>query len=69
MSRHRLPLCSGTHCMKNAIGAYEELIPVPTWRHPIDRPMQGALEVAKIVFYCADHEKEAISVRYAIPSL
>ena len=55
--------------MKRAIGVNQELIPVPTWRHPADRPMQGVLEVAKTVFYCAEHEKEATSVQYAILSL
>jgi hypothetical protein len=69
MSKHKLPLCSGTNCMKRAIGVNQELIPVPTWRHPADRPMQGVLEVAKTVFYCAEHEKEATSVQYAILSL
>lgn len=68
MSRKHLPLCSGTNCAKRAIRVYDELIPVPLWRHPSARPMQGALEVAKIVFYCAEQEREATSVWYVIPS-
>jgi hypothetical protein len=54
-----MPECSGTFCRNRSIGVHDETIEIPTWRHPKDRLGYGAFDIAKTVYFCAEHEKEA----------
>jgi hypothetical protein len=58
-----MPECSGTFCRNRSIGVHDETIEIPTWRHPKDRLGYGAFDIAKSVYFCAEHEQEARAER------